>query len=673
MKAVVTGAGGHIGFNVALKLLHRGYEVVLLVRKENDNLLKLKNQGAYIVYADLFTPESYADAMNNADVLFHLAAENTTAIHNRSSVLRNTFELTRTVVDTALLSGVKTIVYTSSVVVLGRSKSRAVLFDENNLSTVAESPYVEGKILAETYCRKLCTETGADIRIVYPSWVVGDGDMKGTPPHRLIIKFLEAGEKFTFNGGISVAHVSDVAEGHVNTWLHGRKQDRFVLAGQNITFRQFYEFLAIASNKKKPILNIPKPFIVAGAHILKLVKGKNNPIDPEYAKSVVNRYSWYNSEKAVREIGYQVRSVQNIIESGIRQASAIRLQVNKIYDKKTIATVSRYSDDDILLITGFPGWLSCRMVDIMINGDYFGKNKIKRKVRLLVQQGISFNHDLPSDFEIFYGNLNDKTSLLKALTGVKCVYHLAGLIYPRHIADLYKVNTEGTIRLVDACIASGVNRFIFVSTDSVCGYSRSNKNFSDDESPRPYKNYGRSKYLAEKYLFEKTVAGEISGTVLRGFWFFGPFAPPRNKNFYIVMKRKLQPVFGNGKNKRSITHIDNLVQSFIRSEKANNTSGKWYWIGDGSGTLTVNEICSNITNYLGVKYNPLHIPGWCCDLFGMLDSFLGWFGYLNPTIHAAGKFHKTISARSDHAVQDFGYEPNAGFEQIKIELKLPDS
>ena len=109
---------------------------------------------------------------------------------------------------------------------------------------------------------------------------------------------------------------------------------------------------------------------------------------------------------------------------------------------------------------------------------------------------------------------------------MQAVYHLAGLIYPPKIDLLYTVNTQGTKTLVDACIETGVRRVLYMGTDSICGHGTATQRRFDEHTPAtPYKNYGESKYQGEKYMLDKTAEGKIDGTSLRGFWFFGPYAP----------------------------------------------------------------------------------------------------------------------------------------------------
>ena len=668
-KVIVTGASGHIGFHVASQLIDQGFDVTLIVRKENQNIALLKNKGAKIHLANLFSPEKYSSIIEDSDALFHVASENTTDTSDEKRVIENTFELTKVVIDTAVNKKVKTIIYTSSVVVLGRSSDKNLLINEKDKATHLESPYVKGKYLAEQYCNQLIKENKADIRILYPSWVVGTNDPKFTPPHKIIKEYFQNGQKFYFSGGISVAFVDEVAKAHINAWLMGKPNEQFVVGGNNVTFKDFYTTLAKFSNQKPPYLFLPKWMIFFASLVAKLVLGKKTPVDPKYIKTVIGNYSWYTSEKAIKNINYLIPPIEKIIEDAILDTQKKVLGTDKLIQKNNI-TIKRteYDPDDVLLITGFPGWLGNRMVDVFMNGDTFGNNAIKRKVKLLVQPRFKNLISLPSDYEIVYGDITDKESLRKALQDVKAVYHLAGVIYPKFISAFYEVNESGTKNLVDICIEKGIKRILFMGTDSICGYGKEKKFFDEHTLPHPYKNYGKSKYLAERYILDKTSEGLIEGTSLRGFWFFGPFMPDRNKNFFRMFFWKKQIVFGNGRNLRSISHVDNTIQAFLLAEKNINSIGKWYWIGNKKIDQTVNDIYKEIANGLGVKYNPFYVPRWICEIFSIFDSILGIFGKLNATFHAAGKFHKDIAGDITAAERDFNYRPLVGFEEIKKEL-----
>ncbi len=223
---------------------------------------------------------------------------------------------------------------------------------------------------------------------------------------------------------------------------------------------------------------------------------------------------------------------------------------------------------------------------------------------------------------------------------------------------------------MDACIDKGIERIIYMSTDSVCGRgTKKQRVFKDGIPASPYKHYGNSKFLAEKYILDKTKEGKIKGTSLRGFWFFGPFAPPRQIGFFNMFYLPRQIVFGNGKNYRSISHVDNTIQAFFRAENVPDTVGKWYWICGEELKLTVDDIYSTIARELDVTYKPLYIPVWMCKIAGLADSILNSMGYLNSTLHAAGKFYFDIAGDISSAKDDFDYAPRVQFTDAARELK----
>ena len=669
-KIVITGASGHIGYHVSKQLLSLGYDVALLIRKENQNTDDLKSRGAEIHFVNLLQPVTYEAFLENADVLFHLASENTTETKNEKRILESTFRLTKTVLEAAIEKKVKTIVYTSSVVVLGRSSNKNILINENNKTGYFESPYVKGKFLAEEYCDQMIRNAAVDIRRLYPSWVIGKNDVKLTPPHRIIKNYIRNGQRFYFKGGLSVASVDEVAKAHVNAWLLGKRNEKYVVAGDNISFRDFYEMLAQHSGKKAPGFFIPKWILYCLSFAGKIIMGKRNPVDPRYVKSVIGNYSWYDSDKAKKELGYDPPASEQILKDAVTDSKKRISKLNGLILKTNPQLErNRYESDDVLLITGFPGWLGNRMVDVFMNGDRNGKHALERKIKLLVQPHFKGLISLPANFEVVYGDMTEPSGLKNILKDVTSVYHLAGVIYPKKIKDYYQINEQGTKNLVDACIENGVRRIVSMGTDSICGFGKSSRIFNEHTPPTPYKNYGMSKYLGEKYLLDKTKEGLIDGTSLRCFWFFGPFIPERNMNFFSMFYWKRQLVFGNGKNYRSISHVDNIIQAFVKAEKRKETTGKWYWIAGKKSDCTVDEIYSHIAEAMDVAYKPLYIPKALCELLSLADTMMGWFGKVNASIHAAGKFHKDIAGDIGAAERDFDYHPEVGFSEIKKELK----
>lgn len=670
---LLTGGSGFIGYNVANQLLNRSYKVKLLTRRKNFNIEKLEERGAHVVVCDLLRPETYHQELQDIDGIFHLAAENTTSTAEKDKVIANTSGLLKNFFQAAIEARVPVIIYTSSVVVLGRSRNKNRLITEKDKTDFCESPYVEGKILAENHVRSL-VKKGYDIRTVYPSWVLGEGADRMPPPQKIIRNFVLKGQLFYFDGGISIADVKEVAKAHIRAFEKGYRGGSYVLAGENLTFKEFYDTLAENCGGAKPKIKLPKSLVVAASYVTKSILsllGIPPLLEPAYAKSVFGKYSWYDSRKAERELGYKITPANDllkraVIETRHRLYGTTELGRVKPDRPKCDANVSGQP----LLITGVPGWLGNRMVDIMINGDKTGEFRTNRPITLLVEPRFKGMLKLPTNFNIIHGDLLDKNSLQQAVAGVSTVFHLAGVIAPPKIASLYRVNLEGTKNLIDACIEKGVRRVIYMSTDSVCGRGTKEKRVFDEYNlPMPYRDYGKSKYLAEKYVLDKTDEGLIDGTSMRGFWFFGPFASPKQTDWLNMFNWERQIIFGHGNNYRSITHVDNLVQAFLKAEVNKKTFGKWYWICGNEHTMTTNQIYQQICLALEKEFNPIHIPTFMCVIANWADNFLRLFGNLHPIIHPAGKSYFDIAGKIDAAKRDFNYKPKISMQAAAEELK----
>lgn len=173
--------------------------------------------------------------------------------------------------------------------------------------------------------------------------------------------------------------------------------------------------------------------------------------------------------------------------------------------------------------------------------------------------------------------------------------------------------------------------------------------------------------MGEDYLLQRTREGKLDGTSLRGFWFFGPFAPARQKEFVRMFHWPRQLVFGNGRNLRSISHVDDIVAAFFQVEGCTASIGKWYWIGDPT-PHSVDQIYAAIAGAMKVAYRPVHLPVPICGGFNLLDRVMGRLGRLHPTIHAAGKFYFDIAGDMSAAQRDFGFDPRMRLAQAAQEL-----
>ncbi|MFA5935811.1 MAG: NAD-dependent epimerase/dehydratase family protein [Patescibacteria group bacterium] len=313
------------------------------------------------------------------------------------------------------------------------------------------------------------------------------------------------------------------------------------------------------------------------------------------------------------------------------------------------------------LVTGAPGWLGTRLVEALTGKttDFANATTIgARPVRVLVLPGFDASPTTALGAEAFEGDIRKPETLTKALEGVDTVFHLAGIIHPqKKIQEVFDINTEGTRNLLNAAIAAGVQRFIFVSSNSPAGCNKNRNVLLTESDPQnPYKAYGRSKAMAEDLVNKANAEGKIKTTIIRPCWFYGPNQPARQSRFFRMIKSGKPIVFGDGKNLRSMSYVDNTVQGLLRAESSSNAIGQTYWIADARPYET-NEIYQTVAELLGVKLTPRFIPGIASDICELVDDALQAVGMYSTDFHVAGEMNKDIACSIEKARREIGYEP----------------
>lgn len=310
------------------------------------------------------------------------------------------------------------------------------------------------------------------------------------------------------------------------------------------------------------------------------------------------------------------------------------------------------------LVTGAPGWLGDTLVQTLTKGEAEGYDVPKRDVRCFVQRGIDTSKLKKLGVEIVEGDIRDTSALEKAVDGVETVFHCAGLIHPKKIKEVFEINAKGTRNLLDAAARKNVRRFVFVSSNSPAGTNkRRDTLMKESDRPRPYMAYGRSKFLAESAVKEYQQSGKLETVITRPCWFYGPNQPARQSRFFNMIKAGNPIVFGNGKNLRSMSYVDNLVQGLILAENTPEANGQTYWIADERPYETI-EIYRTIAELLEVKdFRPRHIPGFASEIAMMVDGVLQSVGMYWTEVHVAGEMNKNIACTIEKAKKELGYAP----------------
>jgi len=156
------------------------------------------------------------------------------------------------------------------------------------------------------------------------------------------------------------------------------------------------------------------------------------------------------------------------------------------------------------------------------------------------------------------GGLPEAVINLAARAGVR-----ASIENPWNYLD---TNVRGTLNLLEYCRATGIKKFILASTSSIYGLNEMPFRESDF-ADRPLAPYSATKKAAEAICYTYHFLYGIDITIPRYFTVYGPAGRPDMSIFRFIRDidtGKPIPVFGDGRQKRDFTYIDDIAEGTLR-------------------------------------------------------------------------------------------------------------
>jgi len=222
------------------------------------------------------------------------------------------------------------------------------------------------------------------------------------------------------------------------------------------------------------------------------------------------------------------------------------------------------------LVTGGAGFIGSNLARALLSAG--------EKVRVLDSfltgkrenlEGLAQRHG--AAFELIEGDLRDLEAVRKASEGMDFVLHQGALpSVPRSVADpalSNEINVSGTVNLLIAAREAGVRRVTFAASSSAYGDTAELPK-REAMTPNPKSPYAAQKLAGEHYM---RIFHELHGlqTVsLRYFNVFGPRQDPQSTYAAVIprfiaaaLRGEAPVVYGDGRQTRDFTYIDNVVQA----------------------------------------------------------------------------------------------------------------
>jgi len=313
-KVLVTGANGHLGYNLTRLLLEKGYKVRASVRDKNDSAktAHLEPLGAEIVESDILKPDTLKNAVRGMDGVFHTAAAfNHTSQNPDKEVRQPIVTGSSNLLNAAKEEGLKKVVYTSSVVAVGTVADGEAQLTEKDWNDRAIEPYAAAKTEAEKLAWDFAGKNELNMVAVLPSVIIGPGFYRHTPSTLVFEMLLRGQVPVIMPFHLDFVDVRDVARAHIMAYENDRASGRYIVSNSPMWFGDvFQEVQEIDPKIKIPKRHFPKSALGL-IPLLDWFGNKVNKTPRSATRKLVREYGGrmqhFSNAKAKEELGWTAR------------------------------------------------------------------------------------------------------------------------------------------------------------------------------------------------------------------------------------------------------------------------------------------------------------------------------------------------------------------------------
>jgi dihydroflavonol-4-reductase len=253
---------------------------------------------------DVRDPGSLQHAAAGCREIVHLASPSSWNELHASGLDEVVVRGTANVLAAARAAGVERMLFVSSATAVNGSEEPRV-HDEESACTMPlrQLPYARAKREAEALCRA-AADGGQDVVTVNPAEVYGPNDSVLVTARNLV-DFAKGRPALVCRGGTSVAFVEDVAAGILAALERGRRGERYILGGENLTIRELCETTQRLLGRRPSCFEAPRGPLRAAARAAEALR-LPFPVPPAVIP-YATRYWFVSSAKAERELGVRFR------------------------------------------------------------------------------------------------------------------------------------------------------------------------------------------------------------------------------------------------------------------------------------------------------------------------------------------------------------------------------
>lgn len=315
MKVLVTGANGLLATNTIIELLEQGYKVKGLVRNKSKFVYH-QHPNLELFVGDITNLSDTELASKDCNYVIHAAANTNQNLLKLSDYLKVNVIGTENILKGCIKNNVKKLIFISTANTFGYGSKN----DPGNESKKIKLPfsnafYAISKLEAQNSIWKATDKL--EIVTIHPTFMIGAYDSKPSSG-RIILMGLKKYLLFYPPGGKNFVPVKDTVKGVIKAIEKGRNGESYLLAGENLSYKEFFKKVNLRSKDKPLLIKIPK-FVLL---FIGLIGDQFRKFGIRTNLSSTNMQilcieNFYSNKKAIDELQMSFSPIEDAIEDAI--------------------------------------------------------------------------------------------------------------------------------------------------------------------------------------------------------------------------------------------------------------------------------------------------------------------------------------------------------------------
>jgi nucleoside-diphosphate-sugar epimerase len=235
---------------------------------------------------------------------------------------------------------------------------------------------------------------------------------------------------------------------------------------------------------------------------------------------------------------------------------------------------STASREDVCLITGATGFIGGHLARRLVEDGY--------RVRCLARSSSDTSRLDALDVKIVVGDLASAPSLAGAAAGCRYVFHCGALVSDwATVAEITRVNVEGTRNILAVSLDAAVERVIHFSTTDIYGHP-GGRAVDETYVAERFRNwYAQTKLDAEAEVRRAADAHELEAVILRPATVYGPGSKEVIGEIARALRNRTMLLIDRGRAIAGLCYIENLIDAAVLALTSKSASGQAFTISDG--------------------------------------------------------------------------------------------